>query len=673
MLRAVVLHVSPSPADISALPFRPSSTKCTLTCYQFVVKKDEYPKVPQKLWGKPVIWMSPTPLELMQLSCKNNGLVSSKSSKPPRVLIIGAGGIGCELLKTFVLRGIRNLEIVDSDTIDSTNLNRQFLFSVDDIGKPKSQVAARVLEERYQNSLGCNGTPFSHQSVPLKIKAHVANIKDTERFPSYFFRSFSVVCSGVDNVSARKHLNRMCCLADVPLVESGTMGLNGQIQPIKIGESECYDCHPKSSDTRSFAVCTIHAHPTTMFHCVHYARELFDLLFGGIDHNEFAINPNTLFDGRKVFESVFNTNNIPIAKNSNGHHKAYSPLILAEIEKRVTPPSLGFFTTQFLEMFDRLHERAIHLTFDKNDSEIMAFVVATANLRAHIFHIPTQDFTEIQTIAGNITPAVATTNVIIAAMAVGQSLRHLYPTSTNPSRFIFLRHFPQKRKHRFIGQNHQTNTACASSSAPNNLHSEQKFTSLQPTQVYDFYSLHSFKIRPNVPNCLACSKRLGRAQIWLDTQKTTVADVVSQILRNEFGLHTVCMCLNSFIIYETDEFEDLQNRLLSQWFSKAKKNAATTSTNSSVEKDRAEDIGNLLPSLDFVITDESQKKQWNLAITHIDKTFSDQWFKLVVYNMAQKKTGVPLRQSPPSLLSEITRDSQRLKLEPIGRAPHAEN
>lgn len=67
-------------------------------------------------------------------------MLTSFSSSQSRVLLVGAGGIGCELLKNLVLTGFGEVHIIDLDTIDLSNLNRQFLFRHEHIKKPKALV-----------------------------------------------------------------------------------------------------------------------------------------------------------------------------------------------------------------------------------------------------------------------------------------------------------------------------------------------------------------------------------------------------------------------------------------------------------------------------------------------------------------------------------------------------
>jgi hypothetical protein len=134
-----------------------------------------------------------------------------------KVLVVGAGGIGCELLKNLVMLGVGDIEVIDLDTIDLSNLNRQFLFTKAHISKPKSLIASATAGQF---------NPLVH------ITPYHENVKDTSRFGWEFFERFDAVCNALDNLDARRWVNRMCIMTGVPLVESGTAGFLGQVQPI---------------------------------------------------------------------------------------------------------------------------------------------------------------------------------------------------------------------------------------------------------------------------------------------------------------------------------------------------------------------------------------------------------------------------------------------------------
>ncbi|EZG00032.1 ubiquitin-activating enzyme E1-like protein [Trichophyton rubrum MR1459] len=188
-----------------------------------------------------------------------------------RVLLVGAGGIGCELLKNLLLSGFGTIHIIDLDTIDLSNLNRQFLFRHEHIKKPKALVAKEVAQK------------FRPQSI---IEAYHANIKES-RFNVDWFASFDLVFNALDNLDARRHVNRMCLAANVPLIESGTTGYNGQVQVIKKGRTECYDCTNKPVP-KSFPVCTIRSTPSQPIHCIVWAKSyLFPWVYP-------AISPSSL-------------------------------------------------------------------------------------------------------------------------------------------------------------------------------------------------------------------------------------------------------------------------------------------------------------------------------------------------------------------------------------------
>ena len=89
-----------------------------------------------------------------------------------QILVVGAGGLGCEILKNLALSGIKHIFVVDQDTIELSNLNRQFLFRQKDIGKFKAEVACQFIKRKYPD---------------IEIKSSCKRIKE---FTDDFFRRF---------------------------------------------------------------------------------------------------------------------------------------------------------------------------------------------------------------------------------------------------------------------------------------------------------------------------------------------------------------------------------------------------------------------------------------------------------------------------------------------------
>jgi molybdopterin/thiamine biosynthesis adenylyltransferase len=167
--------------------------------------------------------------------------------------MVGAGGIGCELLKNLVLTGFGEIHIVDLDTIDLSNLNRQFLFRNEHIKKSKALVCwfhiILFASTRLILALQVAKESAGKFNPNVTIEAYHDNIKDP-KFNVAFFKKFQVVFNALDNLEARRHVNKMCLAAGVPLVESGTTGFNGQVQVIKkVGIVSVF----KSSSNKQFA------------------------------------------------------------------------------------------------------------------------------------------------------------------------------------------------------------------------------------------------------------------------------------------------------------------------------------------------------------------------------------------------------------------------------------
>ncbi|RUS88358.1 hypothetical protein EGW08_003870 [Elysia chlorotica] len=186
-----------------------------------------------------------------------------------KILVIGAGGLGCELLKDLALMGFRDIHVIDMDTIDVSNLNRQFLFRASDVGKAKADVAAAFVNARVP---GCKVTP------------HYAKIQD---FDDSFYRGFHIVVCGLDSIIARRWMNGMLISlltyegeeldqsSLIPMVDGGTEGFKGNARVILPGITACVECtlgfYPPQIN---FPLCTIAHTPRLPEHCIEFVRIL---------------------------------------------------------------------------------------------------------------------------------------------------------------------------------------------------------------------------------------------------------------------------------------------------------------------------------------------------------------------------------------------------------------
>jgi len=141
-----------------------------------------------------------------------------------RVLVIGAGALGNEIIKNLALLGVGNVFIADLDTIENSNLSRSILFRESDIGRPKAQVAAEFARQIFP---GVNIHWF-HGNVVYDLGLGVYDWAD-------------VVIGGLDNREARLAINRACHKMGRPFIDGAIEELNG-VARVFMPDGPCYEC-----------------------------------------------------------------------------------------------------------------------------------------------------------------------------------------------------------------------------------------------------------------------------------------------------------------------------------------------------------------------------------------------------------------------------------------------
>lgn len=142
-----------------------------------------------------------------------------------RVLVVGAGALGNEILKNLALLGFRRILVVDLDRIEVTNLSRSVLYRESDIGRDKAEAAAAAVRALY---------PQAH------IHGLRANV--VQHIGLGVFDWADIILGGLDNREARLFLNRSAWKMGKPWVDGAIEGLNGVVRVFESGKPACYEC-----------------------------------------------------------------------------------------------------------------------------------------------------------------------------------------------------------------------------------------------------------------------------------------------------------------------------------------------------------------------------------------------------------------------------------------------
>ncbi|GHA49489.1 adenylyltransferase/sulfurtransferase MoeZ [Salinimicrobium marinum] len=153
-----------------------------------------------------------------------------------KVLVVGAGGLGCPSLLYLAAAGVGTIGIADGDSISESNLNRQTLFGQNDIGKPKAETAANILQQKYPD-VNLNVIPqfLTPQNAPEVLE------------------EYDLILDGSDNFGTRYMINDLCVLLQKPLIMGAIYQYEGQLAVFNYGERpinyrDIYHSPPQSSE-----------------------------------------------------------------------------------------------------------------------------------------------------------------------------------------------------------------------------------------------------------------------------------------------------------------------------------------------------------------------------------------------------------------------------------------
>ncbi len=153
------------------------------------------------------------------------GRDGQKALKKARVLVVGAGGLGCPVLQYLAAIGIGKLGIIDFDKVDEENLQRQVLYGLQDLGKLKSIIVKTRLQ----------------QFNPL-VNYEIINIRMDRNNALNIIQQYDIVVDATDNYPTRYLINDACVILKKPMVYGSIHTFEGQVSVFNYREGPTYRC-----------------------------------------------------------------------------------------------------------------------------------------------------------------------------------------------------------------------------------------------------------------------------------------------------------------------------------------------------------------------------------------------------------------------------------------------
>ena len=144
--------------------------------------------------------------------------------KLANVLIVGCGGIGCTSAELLARAGVGQITLIDADTIEMSNLQRQIAYVEENIGFYKSEILAKRLKQINPH---------------IRIESYTSKLDESNA--EQLISTQDLVLDGCDNFTTRYLVNQICTQLNVPLISASAIGFQGQLFMVE-GDSACYEC-----------------------------------------------------------------------------------------------------------------------------------------------------------------------------------------------------------------------------------------------------------------------------------------------------------------------------------------------------------------------------------------------------------------------------------------------
>ncbi|RHY35163.1 hypothetical protein DYB32_000336 [Aphanomyces invadans] len=298
-----------------------------------------------------------------------------------RLFLVGAGAIGCEMLKNWALMGLATHEsgrihLTDMDLIEKSNLNRQFLFRSTDVGQPKSSTAATAIR-------------FINPNVHIQAYVTRVGAESETIFDDAFYDSLTGVCTALDNVDARLYMDQRCLFYGLPMLESGTLGTKGNTQVVVPSLTENYGAS-RDPPEKSIPICTLKNFPNAIEHTLQWARDWFEGVFFQTpnDVNAYITTPDFVAKNvhtdalERVYQSL-------VADKPKTFHDCiawarlqFEAMFSNSLKQLLHNFPLDQVTTSGAPFWSGPKRPPTPLTFSTDDPVHMDFIVSVANSRA---------------------------------------------------------------------------------------------------------------------------------------------------------------------------------------------------------------------------------------------------------------------------------------------------